>query len=368
MKQMLHKILLASVVLISTSSAMAQSQVYFREGFNEGEGTIPTTAAEAQPAQYRFQNNSGTWYIFGVYRTTGTTGACVTETGTASHIRFANINTTDSAYLVTPLVNSGINTLTFLNGRASRRFTIEKTTDTAANTANWTFVTFLPATNTACQLMTVTVNDPAARRLRLVARAGTDSDIDSLVMTSSTAIMPVKFTGLSALESSGKVKLNWKIATEINTAKYVVERSSNGVTFTDAGDLQATNSSNYNWVDNTPANGNNYYRIKGVDKDGIITYSTVVRVSVGRKNLDFNIAPNPVRNKQVNVQVANLQQGTYRINVFNSVGQQVYAKSVTHLGGSATYQIELPTTVKAGIYNLQLQDGETILNKKLVVE
>ncbi|HSN60826.1 MAG TPA: hypothetical protein VLR49_07815, partial [Ferruginibacter sp.] len=246
MKKILHSFLFTFIILLIANSSNAQSEVYFREGFNDGGGTIPSVASESL-GKYVDQVSSGNWYVYGVYRTSGATGSCLTETGTLSHIRFANLNAitvaNDSAYLITPTVNFGINTITFLNGRASRRLTIYKTSDTAALTTNWTSVIHIPATNIACQSFTVTINDATAKRLKIIARSGTDSDLDSLVLTSTTAILPVTFTGLSAIETSGKIKVSWKIATELNTSKYVIERSVNGISFTEIGSLSATNAS-----------------------------------------------------------------------------------------------------------------------------
>lgn len=372
MKKLLHSLLFTIIALISANSLSAQSQVYWREGFNEGEGTMPSSAATSVPGQFISQNNSGSWYIYGSYRTNGATGSCLTETGTLSHVRFANLNavttTNDSAYLITPTVNFGINTLTFHNGRASRRFTILKTPDTAATTTNWTEVIFLPATNTACQVFTVTINDPLAKRLKMISRAGTDSDIDSLVLTSTTTILPVTFTALSAVETSGKIKVSWKIATELNTSRYAIERSGNGVSFKEVGSLTATNSGNYNWIDNAPATGNSFYRIRAVDKDGALTYTGIVKINLNKRNVDFIIAPNPVKGSQVNIQVANFSKGNYGVALFNSSGQQVYNKTVNHDGGSSTYQLSLPANLKTGVYNMQLIQGATILSKKLVIE
>ena len=113
-------------------------------------------------------------------------------------MRFANLTsvvvgytTADSAFLLTPLVEAGIYDLSYYNGRASRRLTIYKTTDTDPATTNWVEVQHLTATNTACQSFTVSVNDAAARRLKIVARSGTDSDIDSLVMRS-IGVLPMR--------------------------------------------------------------------------------------------------------------------------------------------------------------------------------
>ena len=50
------------------------------------------------------------------------------------------------------------------------------------------------------------------------------------------------------------------------------------------------------------------------------------------------------------------------------MGQQIFAHAIQHEGGSSNYKLQLPATVKPGVYNLQLNSGSNIVNKKLVVE
>jgi hypothetical protein len=369
MRKRLHFLLFTAAVSFSLAS-YGQSQVYFREGFMEG-SNFPTSAAEAVPGQYR-PLSSGTWYTYGAYRTTGTTGSCPTETGDASHVRFANLNavttTNDSAYLITPVVFYGVNTLSFYNGRAARRFSIFKTVDTAATTSNWTFVTLVPADNTACQFTTVTINDANAKRVKMVARSGTDSDIDSVTLTSTSVILPVKFTTFNGTETNGKVKLTWGIATEVNTFRYVIERSIDGKTFTSAGSLNASLASTYNWIDIAPSNGTNFYRINAIDKDGASLYTSILKVKLGSKTTDIIISPNPVRGKQLTLQLGNLLKGTYTLNVYNSTGQTVITQQLNHQGGSASKVLPLPASAKGGMYNLQLSSNGVNISKPFIVE
>src|SRR3954468_8461236 len=97
-------------------------------------------------------------------------------------------------------------------------------------------------------------------------------------------------------------------------------------------------------------------------------YTSIVRINSLKSNADIAIAPNPVKGNLVNLQLSAVSRGAYTVSVTNSIGQQVFTKSLSHEGGSATYQLQLPSSVKAGVYNLQVKDGETVINKKVVVE
>lgn len=124
----------------------------------------------------------------------------------------------------------------------------------------------------------------------------------------------------------------------------------------------------YTWFDANPFNGNNFYRIKAVDKSGHVKYSKVVVVKVGNGRADIVIYPNPVKEGTLNIQLNNEPQGTYIIQLFNSLGQQLLTKTIVHAGGSATQTIKLSSTVSKGIYQLQVSNGETKKTQQIIVQ
>lgn len=367
--------LLCLICLVLSTRLNAQN-TYFREGFSES--AWPSTAAGAWVSLgtgFYISPSSGTWYTYGSYSTNGSTGACTAQTGDIIHLRTGNLNSvsgtssTDSAFFVTPVVGFGINTITFYNGRAARRFTILKTTDTSATTTNWTPVTLVPATNAACDIITVSVADVSAKRIKIVARAGTDSDLDSLVMTSVNTIAPVKFGNVNASLVNGFVKLNWDILLEVNTQAYYIESSVDGRNFNYVGSLSASNSSKYSYVTNlTNASGNSYYRIKAVDKDGAVTYSNVLKLNTKKTDVEVNINPNPVKDGIINLQLSNFTKAAYALNLFDANGKKVFTKSITVENGLTSQAVEVGNTIAKGIYQLQVTNGNTNVIKTIMIQ
>lgn len=367
-KSLLSSLLVASSMLISYTSFAQADEAYFREGFEEGAG-LPTTSYTTPQT---INGSSGvSFYSLGVYRTTGGTGACATQTGGPSHARFPNINATDSAFLVSPLVSRGVYRVRFLNGRASRRFSIFTTTDVSATTTNWTKVAFIPATNAACDQVDVIINDATARRVMIMSRAGTDSDIDSLVITS-VSVFPVKFAGFGLASVAEGIKLNWTVATEQDVVQYEIERSSNGREFQVVGKQKSNGNSsssvNYAWIDRSPITGVSYYRIKAVEKDGNVLYTNIAKSNTLTTKVEMTVAPNPVKNGMLNVQLSSLTKGTYELKLYNDLGQEVFNSQVSTTGGSLSQSFTLPSTVKAGMYNLQLSGGDVKISKRVVVQ
>ncbi len=184
----------------------------------------------------------------------------------------------------------------------------------------------------------------------------------------SPLLLPVKLGTISASALANKtVKLTWQSYSELNVAKYVIEGSADGVSFSTKGFVPAKGATEYSFVDVTPSAGINYYRIKVTDIDGKVNYSKVVSIKqAGLVVGNISVYPNPVKNKQLNF-VLNTDAALYTLRVTNLLGQTVLAKTVSHTGGTASYSVSLPS-VTAGIYVVKLSNGKTELTKTVIVE
>ncbi len=179
---------------------------------------------------------------------------------------------------------------------------------------------------------------------------------------------PVKFGAVNASLSNGLAKISWDVISEINTANYYVEKSDDGKNFAAVGSLTATNAPKYSFVDNIPASGTGYYRIKAVDKDGTIGYSNTVKISSKKMDAAIAITPNPVVNGTLNLQMSNFSKSAYTISLYDFTGKQVFVKSVSIENGTSSQSIELPASVTKGIYQLQVTNGAIKLNKSVVIQ
>jgi hypothetical protein len=73
--------------------------------------------------------------------------------------------------------------------------------------------------------------------------------------------------------------LNWAVNCTSNQAKFEIQRSGNGISFTSIANITASFNrclQPFDFTDNNPLAGLNYYRIKIIDIDGSVTYSTFV--------------------------------------------------------------------------------------------
>ncbi|QEC70027.1 T9SS type A sorting domain-containing protein [Panacibacter ginsenosidivorans] len=176
-------------------------------------------------------------------------------------------------------------------------------------------------------------------------------------------ILPVSLTNIKAYQKESGISIDWSALNETNINRYEIERSVDAFSFTKITSVNALNNgkviNNYSVIDNNPVKGNNFYRIKAIDKDGRVIYSGVLSVNVAGGNTFVMIYPNPVRNHQLNVKLNNVPAGKYQLAIYNYLGQQVSDKLIRHDGGSAAQNMILPANIKAGVYVVKVI-GETV--------
>jgi hypothetical protein len=189
-----------------------------------------------------------------------------------------------------------------------------------------------------------------------------------LVTKNANALLPVKFGSINAVQVSTKeVKVNWTIYTEINTDKYVIEHSVDGIHFTEIGTVKASNLNTYGFTDLAPQSGINYYRIVGVDKSiNEKQYSNTVKISIKNSNAGLSVYPNPVKSGQLNFQISDLKQGKVTVMLYNNIGQSVYTTVLNYNGGVLAQSAQLPKLLN-GNYEMVLTDGITTLKQKVLI-
>lgn len=117
-----------------------------------------------------------------------------------------------------------------------------------------------------------------------------------------TPIVPANPSNLTATVSSSTVTLVWS-GSHINTAGYVIERSSDGASYSQLKTID--NGDTWNSID-TPANGTWFYRLYAQNANGVSGYSNVVQVTV-----DASVVEGPPGNP-IAAPVTRLLPGRFR--------------------------------------------------------
>ena len=176
----------------------------------------------------------------------------------------------------------------------------------------------------------------------------------------SCGILPVKLVSFSG-DAKGTVNiLNWKTSEEVNLQQFELQRSADGLNFVTISTIQTqavnSNGQTYSATDEFPISGNNFYRLKLVDKDGRFEYSATTNVrSEGKKLSVSGMYPNPVRNiLKINLQ-AELNLST-QIQITDAAGKTVFSQSFSVQKGQSTIQIDAQK-FHSGLYMLQLKSS-----------
>jgi hypothetical protein len=187
-----------------------------------------------------------------------------------------------------------------------------------------------------------------------------------------SAVMPVTFTKIKASEKNRKADVEWKVVAEQNIEKYVVEHSTNGQSFENAGIVLAKGNGAENlylFTDEKTVVGDNYYRIKAIERSGNNIYSDIAKVKISRGINNFTITPNPVVNNKLNVLFTNQPKGDYELRLVNTAGQILFSKNISHEGENITKSIILPSGIYSGIYQLEIvnyENGDKSIQKVII--
>ena len=185
--------------------------------------------------------------------------------------------------------------------------------------------------------------------------------------------LPVTFLGLNAVKNDDGVNLNWQVSYEINTLKYIVERSTDGINFSDIGStpFREGNALNnvYQYTDrDLPAVGGTiYYRIRELDVDGGATYSKTVSVQQNTLAGKLSVYPNPART-MVTVSFNHSVGGMVSLRLFDLKGSLLWQQQQVAAAGQNNVQIDYVRNLPAGVYILQWFDGLKPEQAKVMVD
>lgn len=174
--------------------------------------------------------------------------------------------------------------------------------------------------------------------------------------------LPVTLISFKALSEGQTTALSWTTSEETNSDRFDIERSQNGKSWTKIGSVASHQESNitryYSFVDASPLNGDNLYRLKMVDLDETFAYSRIESVNIKGKSLVY---PNPLSSADhLTFNVADWSKVKH-VKVVSAAGKVVFQASNALLSGISAGNLT------AGAYVVQVThtDG-TVLAQRFV--
>jgi hypothetical protein len=186
-----------------------------------------------------------------------------------------------------------------------------------------------------------------------------------------SCLLPVEFLSFSADPLESSVQLDWVTTFESNSSYFEVQRSYNGATFTPIGRVDAAGNSTtgetYRFVDNAPANGTIWYRLREVDQNGASMYSEIRSVYFnGKVPVLRGIYPNPVTGSELNVALLMPEAGPVNLEIIDATGRSLMTMRTEAGRGENSLQLSVGD-LASGVYFLKVEGGQGAGIRKFVV-
>jgi extracellular elastinolytic metalloproteinase len=167
------------------------------------------------------------------------------------------------------------------------------------------------------------------------------------------SLLPIELLDFTAIPVEKNVLTKWVTASETNNDYFTVERSGNGVTFSEIGKVFSAGSSttmqSYQLLDANPLSGVSYYRLKQTDLNGSFTHSKIVAVSI-LENMTVSIYPNPF-DQRITVRMQEADNGIPFLRLLDAFGKNTGVR----MYNQDQQVILLTEQLPAGVYFLEFE-------------
>ena len=181
--------------------------------------------------------------------------------------------------------------------------------------------------------------------------------------------LPVELLYFTATTEHSGVILRWVTATEEDNDRFVIERGTDGSTFTALGTVTGQGHSqisvDYSFLDASPIMGTAYYRLRQIDFDGAESFSQVVAVTTAGSvtTLDLQTYPNPFTTSVV-VAVNASGAKSARLRLVDQQGRPVLTRTVALGNGLTRVDLDVPH-LPTGMYHLQITSNGFVAGTRI---
>ncbi len=191
-------------------------------------------------------------------------------------------------------------------------------------------------------------------------------DVSSHMFGPGGAALPVKLTGFKVVRENDVASLSWTTHGELNSDRFEIERSFDGVAFTKVGTVRSNGNTeeekSYSFRDAISNNTNViYYRLRMVDIDATSSYSKIVALRLnGLTTLsNFTVYPNPFTSN-VKMQLNSVKASKVTVRINNAAGIQQISKVFDLQQGENIIVVQDLENLKPGVHLVEIitEDGK----------
>jgi hypothetical protein len=199
-----------------------------------------------------------------------------------------------------------------------------------------------------------------------------ESAVSSLTYVTPLALgaggsLPVLFTNYDVKCNDKGALLVWGTATEQNSDRFEIQRSSNGIDWSTIDNVKAAGNSdvqrNYQYLDLN--GGVSFYRIRQVDIDGQFVYTAIKQTNCKAGMFDVTLYPVPARD-HLTVVIKSDKAVRTDLQILDMNGRIVRRNTTEIRTGNNNIRMDV-SVLAAGEYILVSSDPSILINKKFTV-
>jgi len=196
---------------------------------------------------------------------------------------------------------------------------------------------------------------------------GNDFGVDDILITATVPtafVLALDFTGFSATAANDKVLLRWQTGPGSNTVHFTVQESTDGTQFKNIGDVASTGQAGiytYQFLTGSETNGLHYYRLAGVDIDGVSTHSEIRTVALNNPKQLLQLLTNPVLGGRLTLAYSSTTSDLANLRIFSTDGKVLQSQSNMLHSGYNSMAVDV-TAFRPGVYIVQLNGNSGVID------
>ncbi len=176
--------------------------------------------------------------------------------------------------------------------------------------------------------------------------------------------LPITLTSFTAtyIEQNNTVLTNWEVASQLNNAEFVVEKTTDGINYEEVASVPGAGttpfSKSYSALDLHPVPGVSYYRLKQIDVDGNSAVFDPVAVFIGNnQNPSINVYPNPIRGDATLIYIST-DENPLTIDIIDITGRTVDSFTMNTIETGENNLLLNTSRLSRGLYFIRATEGQ----------
>lgn len=174
-------------------------------------------------------------------------------------------------------------------------------------------------------------------------------------------------TAFAGKERNNGVELSWQLSADNNVSRIVIEKGSKPNQFTSLREISAAKNvqTGYTYFDNEAITGTRYYRLKIIQANGLVIYSTVLVFRETQSTQPFQVYPTQV-NQSATIAIQARKSETATIQLVDLNGRVVLQKPVNLMNGSNNVLLSGLASLSKGFYVATIRMSEYSYSQKII--